>query len=83
MYLEATKQGEETREKILQCIIQYIEKHGYPPSVRELCEMTGLHSTGSVHRQLKTMIEMGVLETDEGIGMSRAIRVPGYKFVKG
>lgn len=82
MYLQATKQGEETREKILQCIIQYIEKHGYPPSVREIGELVGLRSTASVHKQLHLMFEIGMLETDGMWGTPRAIRVPGYKFVK-
>lgn len=82
MYLQTTKQGEETREKILQCIIQYIDKHGYPPSVREIGEIVGLRSSSSVHSQLRLMFELGMLETDGVWGIPRAIRVPGYKFVK-
>ena len=74
--------GENTRQKILQAIIQYFEEHGYAPSIRELCEMTGLKSTSSVHAHVIKMIECGMLETDCEVGASRALRVPNYKFMK-
>lgn len=63
-------------------IISYIEEHGYAPTVREICEMTNLKSTSSVQNYLCKMFEEGELETDAKIGSSRAIRVPGYKYVK-
>lgn len=71
------------REQILSVIIDYIKMHGYPPTVREIGDKVGLHSTSSVHHYLREMLEDGTLETDAEIsGMSRAIRVPGYVFVK-
>lgn len=76
------KKGDETRKNILQCIISYIEEHGYSPSFRELCDITGIKSTSSIQYQINKMLEIGMLETDCGIGISRALRVPGYKFVK-
>lgn len=76
------KKGDETRNHIKQCIISYIEEHGYSPSFRELCDITGIKSTSSIQYQITKMLEIGMLETDCGIGISRAIRVPGYKFVK-
>lgn len=63
-------------------IISYIEEHGYAPTVREICEMTNLKSTSSVQSYLCKMFEAGEIETDAKIGSSRAIRIPGYKFVK-
>ena len=76
------RKGDKTRENILQSIISYIEEHGYPPSFRELCDITGIKSTSSIQYQINKMLEIGMLETDTGIGISRALRVPGYKFVK-
>lgn len=76
------QQGEETREKILKSIVSYIEEHGYSPSVRDICDMTGLKSTSTIKSHLDRMFRDGLLETDCGIGTPRAIRVPGYKFLK-
>lgn len=69
-------------ERILEVIIGYIERHGYPPTFREIGEMVALKSTSSVHRHLNKMIELGMLETDATDNSPRALRVPGYKFVK-
>ena len=70
------------KELIKKKIIFYIKEHGYAPTVREICEMTNLKSTSSVQSYLCKMFEEGELETDAKIGASRAIRVPGYKYVK-
>lgn len=82
-YNEAAEHGEEVRKKILEAIVEYIRKHGYPPSVREIGDAVGLKSTSSVQSHLKRMKEEGTLETDAGFSSPRAIRVPGYTFVKG
>lgn len=70
------------KEKVLKAIVDYISEHQYPPSVRELCGMTGLKSAASVNRYITKLLEEGKLETDCGIGSPRTLRVPGYKFVK-
>lgn len=83
MIRQNTKEhGEKTREAIYKGIISYIERHGYSPTNREIMHMVGLKSTSSVHEHLLVMKELGMIETDAGIGASRAIRVPEYKFVK-
>lgn len=74
--------GEKVREKILQTIIDYIEEHGYPPMQKEISAISGVIKP-EVSRQLHKMIDNGMLETDDEYRISyRAIRVPGYKFVK-
>lgn len=73
---------ENTRNNVLQSIIGYIEKHGYAPTVREIGEMTGLKSTSTVQHHLKELMKEGKIETDAGFSSPRAIRIPGYKFVK-
>lgn len=78
----AKRHGEEVREKILEAVVSYIKEHGYSPSVREIGDMVGLKSTSSVQAHLAKMLKSGMLETDCGIGASRALRVPGYRFVK-
>lgn len=82
MSYSSSKRSEEVRKKILDIIIEYISKHGYPPTVREISKLSGLKSTSSVHLHLIKMLEGGMIETDAEAGSNRAIRVPHYKFVK-
>lgn len=79
---KSKERGEKVREDILQAIIGYIEEHGYPPTFREIGEMTGLKSTSSVQHHMEILLEEGKIETDAGFNTPRAIRIPGYKFVK-
>ena len=74
--------GIEMRQKIKEAIVQYICEHGYSPSVREIGKMVGLKSTCTVHNHLVIMFEQGMIETDCDLSSPRAIRVPGYEFVK-
>lgn len=76
------KHGQQVREKILQAIIGYIQQHGYPPTMDEIGEMVGLKSKASIKSHLDRMHASGMIETDAAPGSPRAIRVPGYKFVK-
>lgn len=83
-HTETTRQqGVNTRERILEAIKTYITAHGYPPTVREICDMTEIRSTCTVHYQMQRMVEDGTLETDTADGSSRAIRIPGMRIVFG
>jgi repressor LexA len=57
-------------------ILTYIRDHtrevGYPPTVREIGEHTGLASTASVHRHLLRLEEKGLLRR-RAAGRSRAV----------
>lgn len=81
-YKDAVEHGENIRDRILDAIIGYVKEHGYSPSVREIGEMVGLKSTSSVKTHLKKMMDSGMLETDAEFSTPRAIRIPGYEFVK-
>lgn len=70
----------DTRARIRQFIIDYISSNGYQPTVREIGNGVGLKSTSTVHNHLQTMRLMGAIEGE--IDKPRAIRVPGYEFVK-
>lgn len=54
----------ERQRDILEAIHTHVEDHGYPPSVREICDAVGLRSTSSVHAQLSTLEERGYLRRD-------------------
>lgn len=74
--------GDETREKIKNYIVKYIKLHGYSPTFQEIGDAVGLCSKSSVSAQIKKMLDLGIIETDAEFGVPRAIRVPGYRFVK-
>lgn len=76
------KYNMEMLNKILDAIVAYMQEHGYSPSVREIGEMVGLQSTSSVQHYMYQLYELGLIESDCENGAPRAIRVPGYKFVK-
>ena len=70
-----------TNESIVEVIVEYIKKHGYPPSVREIGDSVGFQSTNTTWKRLQKMLKTGMIESDNP-GTARAIRVPGYKLVK-
>ena len=49
---------------ILDVIRESVERRGYPPSIREICESTGLASTSSVAHQLSMLERKGFLRRD-------------------
>ena len=69
-------------EEILRYITGYIQQHGYPPSVRETADGVGPASINTVHRHMQEMLKNGMLETDAEPGAARAIRVPGWKYIR-
>ena len=70
------EKGELTRELVYRAIVNYINEHQYPPTVREVCEIVGLKSSASVHRHVEILKEKGLLESDSGKQNKRALRVP-------
>nr|WP_231974608.1 transcriptional repressor LexA [Tessaracoccus timonensis] len=50
--------------KLLGIIRESINRHGYPPSVREMAELAGLSSPSSVTYQLKALEKAGYLRRD-------------------
>lgn len=64
----------DTQAKILAYIEKATLQKGYPPSVREICEATGLKSTSTVHGHLIRLEKKGLLYRDSM--KPRAISVP-------
>src|ERR1700704_2827153 len=52
------------QRKVLEVIRDWVERFGYPPSVREIGDAVGLTSTSSVHHQLRTLERKGDLRRD-------------------
>ena len=52
------------QEEILEYIKQEILEHGYPPTVREICDKVKLKSTSSVHAHLEKLEKNGYIRRD-------------------
>ena len=62
------------REQILNFLTQFMNEHGYAPTVREICNAVGLQSTATVHYHLNALRDAGLIEMDEV--EKRAISLP-------
>ena len=52
---------------LLEFISQFMQKHGYAPTLAEICDGLGLRSPATVHEHIQNLIEKGVLKKDEGV----------------
>lgn len=52
------------QQQVLEYIKKTVEDRGYPPSVREIGEAVGLSSPSSVHAQLNSLVEAGMIKKD-------------------
>jgi DNA-binding MarR family transcriptional regulator len=62
---------------VLNSILSFTEANGYPPTIRDLCKLTGYTSTSTVHTKLKVLEHKGYIEL--GCGAKRAIKINSYK----
>ena len=63
----------ERQREILETINNYIEKEGISPTVRELCDMTGIKSTSTIHGYIKRLQNQGYIHMIKG--SPRSIRI--------
>jgi repressor LexA len=54
----------ERQQQVLNYIKETVDTRGYPPSVREIGDAVGLSSPSSVHSQLASLVEMGIIKKD-------------------
>ena len=70
------------QRKVLQVIRDSVQKHGYPPSLREIGEAVGLTSTSSVSHQLSALQRKGYLHRGIGRPRTMEVRLPGHPAVR-
>jgi repressor LexA len=63
----------ERQIKILEVLQRFNDESGYPPSIREICDMAGISSTSVVNYYLNQLEEDGYIERDGRV--SRGIRL--------
>jgi repressor LexA len=52
------------QQEILDFLVDYVDQHGYPPTVREIGEAVGLASPSTVHAHLANLERAGLLKRD-------------------
>ena len=63
------------QQEIWQYLVQYVDDHGYPPTVREIGDAVGLASPSTVHAHLANLERTGLLKRDPT--KPRAIELTG------
>lgn len=58
----AERRRQQNKDRIYTMLCAYIAEHQYPPTTRELAELTGIKSTSSVNNYLSQMREDGVID---------------------
>jgi repressor LexA len=54
----------ERQQEIYEFVVEYVDEHGYPPTVREIGERVGLASPSTVHAHLANLERAGYLRRD-------------------
>jgi repressor LexA len=54
----------ERQQQIWDYLVEYVDAHGYPPTVREIGERVGLASPSTVHAHLANLERAGLLRRD-------------------
>jgi repressor LexA len=52
------------QQEIWEFLVDYVDRHGYPPTVREIGEAVGLASPSTVHAHLANLERAGLLRRD-------------------
>ena len=60
-------------KRVLDVLERFTEQHGYPPSIREMCNLANISSTSVANYYLDRLEELGYIERDRRV--SRGVRV--------
>jgi repressor LexA len=74
------------QQEIWNFLVEYVDRHGYPPTVREIGERVGLASPSTVHAHLANLERAGLLKRDptkpralELIGREKSAPAPAFE----
>ena len=65
------------QQEIWQFLVEYLDGHGYPPTVREIGDAVGLASPSTVHAHLANLERAGLLRRDPT--KPRALELVGHR----
>src|SRR5437016_934835 len=63
------------QQEIWEFLVEYVDGHGYPPTVREIGEKVGLASPSTVHAHLANLERAGLIKRDPT--KPRALEISG------
>jgi repressor LexA len=72
----ATPELTAQQQRVLDAIREWVDRHGYPPSIRQIAAATGLASPSSVAHHLAALERLGLLRRDGRASRAMAIRQP-------
>ena len=64
------------QEKVLKALKKYLAENGYPPTVRELCNLTNLSSSATIHVHLDHLQEKGYIKKAKDKNRTIELLVP-------
>lgn len=64
MEYSSNKELKDKQILILNCIENFTKENGYPPTIRELCNLSGIKSTSTVHNNIKKLTKEGYIVND-------------------
>lgn len=70
------------QNRVLEELKKFLSKKGYPPTVRELCELTNLSSTATVQVHLDHLEEKGYIKRDKTRNRTIELLVPNEYDIK-
>jgi repressor LexA len=68
------------QQEIWGFLVEYVDRHGYPPTVREIGEQVGLASPSTVHAHLANLERAGLIRRDPT--KPRALELVGHRRVQ-
>lgn len=71
----------ERRIAILSFIVEFSNKHGYAPSVRDIMPIAGLSSSSTMHKVLSRMEKDKLIQVTQGVARSMRILPKGLEMV--
>ena len=66
---------------VLQFIYKEVQEHGYPPTVREICNAVQLSSTSTVHGHLSRLEKNGLIQRDPSKPRAIELTMAGLKAI--
>lgn len=78
--MQAVTELSTRQQEIWHFLVEYVDGHGYPPTVREIGERVGLASPSTVHAHLATLERVGLIRRDPT--KPRAIELTGHRRVE-
>ena len=64
MEYSSNKELKDKQILILNCIENFTKENGYPPTIGELCNLSGIKSTSTVHDNIKKLTKEGYIVND-------------------